>query len=90
MIHRCGSSCFLLPQELKFPVCRMSRRCTKEQGQGCGGCVIDRRGVIAARFRAKQWGYTEVEKKADRLLDRMDERGQSEIRLSKGQSLQSV
>lgn len=90
MIHRCGSICFLLPSQLKFPVCRMSRRsCAADREKQCE-CIIDRRGVIAAKFRAKQYGYTEVEAKADRLLKYLDSHGLQQIKLIRHQDLQSI
>lgn len=87
MLHRCGSICFLIPAKKKFPVCKMSRRCSKTKG--CG-CVIDHRGVVAAKFRAKQWGYGNVEKKADELLSYMDKKGLTEIKLVGGKTLESI
>lgn len=68
LYHECGPKCFLLPNPSapgysKFPVCR------KCQNQHCS-CSIDRRGVIAAKIRASQWGYPGVRRKADILINR--------------------
>ena len=52
---RCGSRCFLMPSQLKFPICDSN-------------CKIDRRGVIAAEVRASQYGYRGVRAKARRIL----------------------
>ena len=50
LIQICGSTCFLMPNELKFPVCTSD-------------CKVSCKGLIAARVRARQWGYPEVDKK---------------------------
>lgn len=50
LIQICGSSCFLLPDQLKFPVCTPD-------------CKVNCKGLIAARVRARQWNYPEVDKK---------------------------
>ena len=50
LIQICGSSCFLLPDQLKFPVCTSD-------------CKVNCKGLIAARVRARQWNYPEVDKK---------------------------
>ena len=50
LIQICGSSCFLLPDQLKFPVCTSD-------------CNVNCKGLIAARIRARQWNYPEVDKK---------------------------
>lgn len=50
LIQICGSTCFLMPQKLKFPVCTPD-------------CKVSCKGLIAARVRARQWNYPEVDKK---------------------------
>ena len=55
MMDRCGASCFLHPDELKFPVCNPD-------------CSYNQAGLEAAYIRAKQWGYTAVAKKAKSLM----------------------
>ena len=50
LIQICGSTCFLLPDQLKFPVCTPD-------------CKVNCKGLIAARVRARQWNYPEVDKK---------------------------
>ena len=50
LIQICGSTCFLMPNELKFPVCTPD-------------CKVSCKGLIAARVRARQWNYPEVDKK---------------------------
>ena len=56
LLEKCGSGCFLLPEELKFPICSKAMDCKKN----CSG-------ILAAKVRANQWGYREVAEKADRL-----------------------
>ncbi len=60
--ENCGSRCFLLPKEEKFPICKA---CSKNR---CD-CEPDCRALAAAYVRAKQWDYPEVAKKAKRLRD---------------------
>ena len=50
LIQICGSTCFLMPDKLKFPVCTPD-------------CKVSCKGLIAARVRARQWNYPEVDKK---------------------------
>lgn len=50
LIQICGSTCFLMPDKLKFPVCTPD-------------CKVSCKGLIAARIRARQWNYPEVDKK---------------------------
>ena len=52
LIQICGSTCFLMPNELKFPVCTPD-------------CKVSCKGLIAARVRARQWNYPEVYKNAN-------------------------
>lgn len=57
LIQICGSSCFLLPQQLKFPVCTPD-------------CKVSCKGLIAARIRARQWNYPEVDKKVSQYYEK--------------------
>jgi hypothetical protein len=57
MLDKCGTRCFLNPEKLKFPVCADD-----------GRCRLSRAGVIAAKKRAAQWGYTKQLAQATRLL----------------------
>jgi hypothetical protein len=65
LLSQCGSTCFLLPGQQKFPICQACRTSMK-----CD-CNIDKRGVKAAIVRAGQYKYTEVAKKARKILDQM-------------------
>jgi len=56
IFKKCGKKCFLSPNNLKFPICN----------QDCG---INPRGLHAAYKRAVQYGYTEVAKKAKKMMD---------------------
>jgi len=53
LIQICGSTCFLMPNKLKFPVCTPD-------------CNVSCKGLIAARVRARQWNYPEVDKKVSK------------------------
>jgi len=53
--NRCGSKCFLMPNELKFPICNQS-------------CHVSCAGVTSAKVRAAQWNYTNVYKRASTLV----------------------
>lgn len=88
MEHLCGSQCFLRPHERKFPVCGMRRSGSGEHGQPT--CQIQRRGVLAALHRAKQWGYDEEAKRAEALLTRMDKLGVDHLDLKRGKDLTSL
>ena len=57
MLHLCGPACFLNPEKLKFPVCADD-----------GRCRLDRTGLIAAKKRAAQWGYTKEQVLAEKRL----------------------
>lgn len=48
---RCGSKCYLLPSQNKFPICNQQ-------------CNVDCRGLRAAMSRAGQYGYDSVYDKA--------------------------
>ena len=53
---KCGSRCFLLPSELKFPVCDSS-------------CKVSCRGLVSAKVRAGQYKYKAVYNKASRMIN---------------------
>lgn len=55
---KCGSRCFLMPKENKFPVC------------AAGSCKVSCKGLVSAKVRAAQWNYPSVYKKASRMIDR--------------------
>ena len=56
LLSKCGRRCFLGPGKT-FPICARS-------GSGHGGaCKIDRRGVVAAYSRARQWAAITARKK---------------------------
>lgn len=56
LLARCGPSAFLQPKQLKYPVMAAT-----------GPCVIDCRGVRAAKSRAGQYRHPGLEKKADKV-----------------------
>lgn len=65
--ENCGTGCFLLPDKLKFPICRACRH----QGSSVQcSCKRDCRGLLAAKIRARQWGYPEVARKAHEEAER--------------------
>jgi hypothetical protein len=55
MIDKCGQKCFLLPNQLKFPICN-------------DDCSYSCSGLVAAKVRAGQYKYDDVYRKADELL----------------------
>jgi hypothetical protein len=61
---KCGEKCFLLPKDEKFPIC-------PKLGIG-KDCKEDRRGLIAAKIRAKQHGYDKVYAEADKKLQKIN------------------
>lgn len=54
-LERCGKGCFLMPKEMKFPICSKN------------SCAVDCKALLAAKIRAKQWGYSQVGRAADRI-----------------------
>ena len=56
LYEKCGSKCFLLPSERKFPVCKSNM------------CKVSCSGLVAAKSRAGEWKYRNVYNKADRLI----------------------
>jgi len=55
MKQRCGDKCFLLPDQLKFPICN-------------DNCTYNCSGIVAAKVRAAQFKYDDVYRRADELL----------------------
>jgi hypothetical protein len=53
IMSKCGPKCFLSPGNRKFPICNPD-------------CTINPYGLEAAYKRARQWGYTDIAKKAKR------------------------
>ena len=49
--------CFLIPSEMKFPICDKN-------------CEIDCAGVHAAYVRAREWKYSDVAAKAEKILEK--------------------
>ena len=70
LTQECGSKCFLLPEEEKFPICA-----SPKLNNGVSKCEIDCGGVQSAKIRAAQWGYKDVEAKADILLEKCNQDG---------------
>ena len=56
MSKKCGSSCFLLPSEKKFPICPKN------------SCKKSCKGLLSAKIRAKQYKYNKVASKAEALM----------------------
>lgn len=54
-LEQCGSGCFLMPKQLKFPICPKN------------SCAVDCKALLAAKIRARQWGYSQVGRAADRI-----------------------
>jgi len=70
-LHReCGDKCFLLPESEKFPICASPR-----MTGGKSKCEIDCSGVLAAKIRAKQHGYDQISKKAEKILEKCEKDG---------------
>jgi len=59
MLRKCGPKCFLDPNKdhPKFPVCNRN-------------CNVQKRGLLSALIRARQWGYHDIAKMAERRLKR--------------------
>jgi len=58
MKQKCGDKCFLLPEQLKFPICN-------------DDCTYNCSGIVAAKVRAAQFKYEEVYRMADQLLNEL-------------------
>ena len=76
LLRECGERCFLVPSDLKFPVCRRIGRSRRKRRSFHGkssrrqskrSCRPDCRGILAAKVRARQWKYSKVARKADNL-----------------------
>ena len=61
LLDTCGKSCFMMPKDLKFPVCN------KEAPP----CTYNKRGITAAYVRARQWGYEDVATKVQALRKKL-------------------
>jgi len=61
LLENCGESCFLIPSDLKFPICNAEMPCT----YNC-------RGLKGAASRAGEWKYSKVLEKAKQLLTEYD------------------
>ena len=53
--QKCGSKCFLMPKEKKFPICASK-------------CNVSCRGLLSAKIRASQYKYKGVAQKATKLM----------------------
>ena len=65
LMKKCGASCFLMPEHEKFPVCQKLSKRRKQSN-----CKLDCRGVMAAKMRAAQWKYPEIEERASMLYQK--------------------
>lgn len=64
MLKKCGKKCFLKP-DMKhpgFPVCN-------------NNCKVMRKGLLSAFIRARQWGYQDIAKMAERKLKQFSRKG---------------
>ncbi len=67
--QECGNKCFLLPDELAFPVCPVC-----PPNKPCA-CEYDCRGILAAKVRSNQWKtknpkYARIARRAQQLGNR--------------------
>lgn len=60
VLKKYGKSCFLIPEELKFPICN--------KDDGAYNC----KGLKAVSSRAGQWGYKNVLDKSKKLTQKLD------------------
>ena len=60
MLKKCGDGCFMIPdpKNPKFPICNPD-------------CTTNVHGVHAAYVRARQWGYDDIARKAEKKLKSM-------------------
>ena len=56
---KCGNSCFLLPSQNKFPICRPD------------SCIPDCRGILSAKIRARQYKYENIANIAQKLQNKL-------------------
>jgi len=61
LIKKCGSTCFLRPENEGFPICP---KLTMSNGQ----CQLSCKGLHAAYNRAQQWKYPSIASEAKNLL----------------------
>ena len=61
VMEECGQSCFLIPKQLKFPICN------KEAPP----CEYNCKGLKAASSRAGEWKYTRVLQKSKELTSKL-------------------
>ena len=54
---KCGSKCFLLPSQNKFPICDAA-------------CNVSCKGLVAAKVRSAQWKYPGVYRKASAMVNK--------------------
>lgn len=59
LMKRCGSRCFMMPSQLKFPVCSKKN-----------DCRISCSGLASAMVRSGQYKYPGVEKRSRKLFRR--------------------
>lgn len=60
VMKECGPKCFLDPEHEAFPICaRQTGRSSR--------CELDCRGIKSALVRARQYGYTNIARAADKL-----------------------
>jgi len=59
VLSKCGRRCFLGPEKT-FPICA---RLGSGAGSRAGTCKVDRRGVVAAYSRAREWASITARKK---------------------------
>jgi hypothetical protein len=59
LMRRCGSRCFMMPSQLKFPVCSKKN-----------DCRISCAGLASAMIRSGQYKYPGVEKRAKKMFYR--------------------
>jgi len=64
LMEECGSKCFLKPDTKGFPICP---KC--QLGDGACICKIDPGAVFSAKIRAAQYGYPEVVKMVDKIIE---------------------
>lgn len=63
LLAKCGHRCFLGPGKT-FPICpRLGTRSGARARARAGDCKIDRRGVVAAYSRAREWASITARKK---------------------------
>jgi hypothetical protein len=62
IMKQCGSSCFLEPKKLAFPICKAHR-----SRSGRASCKKSCKGLLSAYVRSRQWKHKSTSKKALRL-----------------------